>query len=184
MEDHLEFTIETGEDFADKWLPMLDTRLRVTGSNQVSHGYYEKPTNSNVTIQMRSAMTQDSKIQVLSNDLVRRLKNNSEESNWFRKKKSKECYAKESTWSSGSKPSFVGSRPNKELDVKTILFLEQSPKGELATRLRETLYGMETTLGFRVKDVERNGRSPPTPNKNLYQGRKTCWSCAVPSSES
>ena len=78
MEDHLEFTIETGEDFADKWLPMLDTRLRVTGSNQVSHGYYEKPTNSNVTIQMRSAMTQDSKIQVLSNDLVRRLKNNSE----------------------------------------------------------------------------------------------------------
>ena len=75
----MEFTIETGEDFADKWLPMLDTRLRVTGSNQVSHGYYEKPTNSNVTIQMRSAMTQDSKIQVLSNDLVRRLKNNSEE---------------------------------------------------------------------------------------------------------
>ena len=79
VEDYLEFTIETEEDFADKWLPTLDTKPRVTGSNQVLHGYFEKPTNSNVTIQMRSAMGQDSKIQVLSNDLVRRLKNNSEE---------------------------------------------------------------------------------------------------------
>ena len=51
------------------------------------------------------------------------------------------------------------SRPNKVLDVRTILFVEQSPKGKLARRLRETLRGMENTLGFRVKVVDRNGRS-------------------------
>ena len=45
----------------------------------VLHSFYEKPTNSNVTIQRRTAMGEDSKIQILSNDLVRRLKNSSEE---------------------------------------------------------------------------------------------------------
>ena len=79
VETFLKFTIETEEDFPDGWLPTLDTKLRVTGSNQVLHGFYEKPTNSNVTIQRRTAMGEDSKIQILSNDLIRRLKNSSEE---------------------------------------------------------------------------------------------------------
>ena len=61
------------------------------------------------------------------------------ESNWFRKKRKKECYTKETTGSSVIKSSFVGSKLNKELDVRSILFVEQSPKGELARRLRETL---------------------------------------------
>ena len=43
------------------------------------HGFFEKPTNSNETIQRKTAMGEDSKIQILSNDLIRRLKNNSEE---------------------------------------------------------------------------------------------------------
>ena len=49
VEDYLRFTIETEEDFMDRWLPTLDTKLRVDGSNQVLHGFYEKPTNANVT---------------------------------------------------------------------------------------------------------------------------------------
>ena len=79
VEDFLSFTTETEEDFTDKWLPTLDMKLRVSGSNMVLHSFYEKPTNSNVTIQRRTAMGEDSKIQILSNDLVRRLKNSSEE---------------------------------------------------------------------------------------------------------
>ena len=79
VEEYLEFTVETGEDYHDKWLPTLDTRLKVGENNQVLHGFYEKPTSSNLTVQRRTAMGEDAKIQVLSNDLVRRLKNNSEE---------------------------------------------------------------------------------------------------------
>ena len=79
VEDYLSFTTETEEDFTDKWLPTLDMKLRVAGSNQVLHGFYEKPTNSNITVQRRTAMGEDAKIQILSNDLVRRLKNSSEE---------------------------------------------------------------------------------------------------------
>ena len=254
VEDYLEFTMETEEDFADKWLPTLDTRLRVSRSNQVLHGFFEKPTNSNVTIQLRSAMSQDSKIQVLSNDLIRRLKNSSEElgggakleivdnytqkllnsgykgetlqriitngikgyesklrrckeegrklhrsstdsqgarirkkllakSNWFRKSKKKEEYAKEHTSRGRELSSFGGSRSSNKLEVRTILFVEQSPKGELAKRLRDTIKGLEATLGFKVKVVERNGRSLGSkfPLNTLWAGAKCgrtdCTTC-------
>ena len=42
--------------------------------------------------------------------------------------------------------------------VRTILFVEQSPNGELARRMRERLRSMEETLGFRAKVVERVGQ--------------------------
>ena len=52
---------------------------KVDRSNQVLFGFYEKPTSSNLTVQRRTAMGEDAKLQILSNDLIRRLKNNSEE---------------------------------------------------------------------------------------------------------
>ena len=80
--------------------------------------------------------------------------------NWFKKRR-----RKEDDGASGSKEHEVqgtfrnGSRKLKELELKSVLFVEQSPKGELASRLREALRRMEQTLGFRVKVVERTGRS-------------------------
>ena len=79
VEEFLTFTMETGEDFGDNWLPTLDTSLHVNQNNQVLYRFYEKPTASNVTVQRRTAMGEDALIQTLSNDLVRRLQNNSEE---------------------------------------------------------------------------------------------------------
>ena len=79
VEDFLDFTIETVDDFEDKWLPNLDTSLQVDRENKVQYKFYEKPMCSNVTVQKRSAMGEDAKVQVVSNDLVRRLLNNSEE---------------------------------------------------------------------------------------------------------
>ena len=58
-------------------------------------------------------------------------------SNWFRKKKSKEENAREPTNKGRSQGSFGESRYNEAPVVRTILFVEQSPKGELARRLRE-----------------------------------------------
>ena len=79
VEDFLSFTMEIGEDFEDSWLPTLDTKLKVNGSNQVLFTFYEKPSSSNPTGQRRTAMGEDAKIQVVSNDLVRRLQNNRKE---------------------------------------------------------------------------------------------------------
>ena len=39
--------------------------------------------------------------------------------------------------------------------MKTALFLDQTPEGGLAKRMREVLRSMEPALGFRVKVVER-----------------------------
>ena len=77
--EYLEFTFETGEDFGDNWLPTLDTSLRVGSNNIVEYQYYKKPTTTNTTVRMTTAMGENSKLQCLSNDLVRRLLNTKEE---------------------------------------------------------------------------------------------------------
>ena len=80
VETYLKFTAETGEDPGfEGWLPTLDTNLMVTKENLLRYKYYEKPTTTQVTIQKKSAMAENCKIQILANDLVRRLKNTSEE---------------------------------------------------------------------------------------------------------
>ena len=67
--------------------------------------------------------------------------------------------------------------------MKTVLFIEQSPRGELAKRLRETMKDMEQTLGFRIKIVERTGRSLGSkfPLNNFWAGakcgRSDCITC-------
>ena len=195
-------------------------------------------------------MGEDAKIQVVSNDLVRRLQNNSEElgrgakveivnnyaqklansgyrgeqlkriiingikgyeskrrrcrelgrgihrtsvdssgarikkkllskSNWFKKKKKEEQEKEQMEPGATS----WGSRPAKELEVKTVLFVEQSPGGELAKRMRETLRNMEHTLGFKVKVAERTGQALGSkfPLNTLWDGAKCgqgdCTTC-------
>ena len=71
----LKFTTEVGEG-EDEWLATLDTMMRVENSNLVSYRHYEKPSSTNVMVQRRSALEENSKNQILANDLVRRLGNN------------------------------------------------------------------------------------------------------------
>ena len=80
IEGFLEFTYETCEDEEFKgWLPTLDTCLRVNSSNAVEYRYYEKPMTSTKAVQQRAAMDENSKINILSNDMMRRLLNTKEE---------------------------------------------------------------------------------------------------------
>jgi hypothetical protein len=74
----LNFTMETGDDFVDGWLPTLDTNLKVTMGNMIMYKQFEKPMNSNVTLQMDTAMGEDPKMKCLANDLIRRLSNTCE----------------------------------------------------------------------------------------------------------
>ena len=45
------------------------------------------------------------------------------------------------------------------LKTRAVLFLEQTPQGELARRIKEQLQNLEPTLGYRIKVVERSGKS-------------------------
>ena len=78
VELYLSFTVESGEDFEGGWLPTLDTELKVDKANQVQFKFYEKSTSSKKTVQRDSAMEENSKIQTVSNNLVRRLCNTGE----------------------------------------------------------------------------------------------------------
>ena len=79
IEDYLGFTFETEEDFPDGWLPTLDTALKVTEDNQVSFKFWEKPTNCNRTLHMRTAMGENQKIQIRMQEMIRRLANTKED---------------------------------------------------------------------------------------------------------
>ena len=56
-------------------LNTLDIQIRVEESNITSYKYFEKPTATNVMVQKRSALDENSKSQILANDLIRRLGN-------------------------------------------------------------------------------------------------------------
>ena len=252
VEEFLEFTVETGEDFEDMWLPTLDVSLFVDRSNKVLHRFFEKPTSSNITVQRRTAMAEDAKVQIVSNDLIRRLLNNSEElgegarvkvvddyaqkltnsgyrgeqlrriiangikgyegrrrrciregrrlhrssvdsqgarirkkllakTNWFKKKRKGDRDSKDQQ--QGGRGGAHSRAKDREQAVKSILFVEQSPGGELAKRMRETLRSMEPTMGFRIKVVERCGQALGSkfPLTNLWEGntcgREACVTC-------
>ena len=79
VEEYLEFTTEVGSDYANGWLPTLDVELRVNHQNQVEFRFFEKSTTSKRTVQSSTAMNENSKVQVVTNDLVRRLLNTSQD---------------------------------------------------------------------------------------------------------
>ena len=71
----LEFTVECADDYDDKKLPTLDFVLWQDKKGKINHSYYQKPTKTPFIIMSRSAAPQQQKIQVLSNELTRRLLN-------------------------------------------------------------------------------------------------------------
>ena len=77
--EYLQSTFETGPDYVDGWLPTLDTNMMVDEKNLIQYKYYEKPTTTNCTIRQATAMSENSKLQCLSQDLIRRLLNTREE---------------------------------------------------------------------------------------------------------
>ena len=249
--DYLNFTFETGEDYNDGWLPTLDISVRVNERNQIDYRYFEKPTTTNTTVRKESAMSENPKMQSLSNDLVRRLLNTKEElpdkyradvvdgygvklltsgysreqceriliggmkgyiNKVARRKKHgrrihltaresmgsriKKRLLGQSSWYKGrNKGDDVrnggvrGGRAMKKgeaapLKTRAVLFVEQSPQGGLARMVKDKLSGLEPSLGFRVRVVERTGRSlvsllpQPKGGGGEHCGRDHCVTCS------
>ena len=72
---------------------------------------------------------------------------------------------------------------DKELKTRSVLFVEQTPHGELARQLRELMSRLEPTLGFRIKIVERAGKSLASTfsQASIWEGshcgRPECVTC-------
>ena len=70
----LKFTFETEEDFKDRYIPTLDTKIKVDPwRNRYVHTYYEKPMNCKWVLPFRTAMDPGTKRQIQSNEMLRRL---------------------------------------------------------------------------------------------------------------
>ena len=75
---NLNFTMETGDDFDGGKLPTLDMQLWMEGG-KVMYKFYEKPMAAKTVIQKLSALSENSKVASLSQEVIRRMKNTSEQ---------------------------------------------------------------------------------------------------------
>ena len=238
IEPFLTFTTETEEDF-EGWLPTLDTSIKVSKDNRIIFKFYEKPTNSNRTLDKRTALSENQKVTILAQEVIRRL-GNTEDSlpkedyvtilDRFSQKLYNSGYSEDqvrrivlsgikgwggkvlrckeegrrlrrtaedsleirmrtklvgkSTWFKGRGANSkkvggtTGKRSKKEggrtttSTPRSVLFVDYTPGGELAARLRELILRLEPTIGFSVKVVERSGLSLQSqfPLTTLWSG--------------
>ena len=70
----LEFTVETVYDFKTRRLPTLDFEMWVE-DGIIKHSYYEKPMRTQIVLMKDSSMGQRQKMDILANELIRRLSN-------------------------------------------------------------------------------------------------------------
>ena len=71
----LEFTVECEEEFSNERLPTLDFAICQEKDGQITHSYFKKEMKTPLVIIARSGMSVQQKIQILANDLTRRLYN-------------------------------------------------------------------------------------------------------------
>ena len=108
-------------------------------------------------------------------------------SNWFRKRK---CQGddeapgeKSDVRNSTSSKEHYKKTNSKELRTTSVLFVEQTPGGELAQRFREKEKELSLITGFKVKIVERNGTRAnqllhkPNPWSNAKCQNEKCYPC-------
>ena len=77
VSEDLCFTVETVYDFKNRKLATLDFQCEVI-LNQISYSYFQKPMKTPLVIGAASAMSEHHKFLILSNEVVRRMSNMSE----------------------------------------------------------------------------------------------------------
>ena len=75
----LNLKMEIGDDFDNKKLPTLDLEIWVQPGGRVLYQHYEKPMNTNLVIQKSSALSENTKVSSLTQEVVRVLLNCSED---------------------------------------------------------------------------------------------------------
>ena len=75
INSNLEFTVECQEEFENERLPTLDFSIWQEEGGILNHSYFQKPTKTPFVIMARSGASVQQKIQILSNELARRLGN-------------------------------------------------------------------------------------------------------------
>ena len=86
IEPMIQMTFDVPSLHNDKKVPMLDTKVWIDEEeNKIYHQYFEKPTKSKMVISKESAMPLHKKIDILSNEVFKRLHNTSHDIEWEKK---------------------------------------------------------------------------------------------------
>ena len=108
---------------------------------------------------------------------------------WYRDKRIKEDEKTKNQEGGRSSGSRGNQGANQTLKTRAVLFVEQTPRGALANELRERLQGLGATIGFKIRVVERTGKSILSNFsqlqtwKGLQCGREECVTCNQVGSE-
>ena len=132
----LEFTMETGEQFEDGWLPTLDTSLKMSRDNQVHFRFYQNPMANRQVLHRDTSMAENPKIQCLANDLSRRMLMTSE------------------SVPMNVRLAVIDDYARIRMPTASVIFIDQTHGGELAIGLRDIMQRLEGTVGFRFKVEE------------------------------
>ena len=81
INEDLEFTVETEDEFEDKKLPTLDFSIWQEPDGQINHTYYQKSIKTPYVIMANSAVSKQQLIQILSNETTRRITNINKDKN-------------------------------------------------------------------------------------------------------
>ena len=174
--------MESGEEFEGGWLPTLDMSVKVTNKNEIVYRQYEKEVSSKRTVQKSSAMGENTKAQILSQDMIRRLLNTSESLGAEAKKKVVDDYSQK----------LMNSGYSREQAAKMIV---NGIKGYESMRKRRIAEGRElrrTAAGSRMKRYKekllgkttwfKSGKSS-TDEKHTTKGKGAKKNLKKPSNE-
>ena len=101
---------------------------------------------------------------------------------WYKDRKRNEddvCTQQGNVGGSGRKD----TRGSKKVKTRSVIFVEQTPLGELSRRMKDQLHRLELTLGYRMKVFQRTGRSITSifAQTAIWQGvhceREQCLTC-------
>ena len=78
----IQFTTDVPSNHADKMMPVLDLNVSINPDGIVKHKFYKKEISHPLTIMKRSALSMTTKRSTIFNEMMRRIKNNSNNDDW------------------------------------------------------------------------------------------------------
>ena len=75
IDPDLKFTTKVESDFPDGWLPTLDFMTNLNPDGTINHTYFPKSMKTPFVVMERSAMSIKQKLNILANDIIRRMSN-------------------------------------------------------------------------------------------------------------
>ena len=80
--DYIQFTVDCPSNYASGWMPLLASQVRVAADNTLDYLFFEKEISSKYVMMRNSAMSAQVKMNCLTQEVIRRLRNTRASLDW------------------------------------------------------------------------------------------------------